>query len=109
MPSNAFVLSTRASVASEVYRESSVIGAKMALEKELETYKKNLSELVAKHEGKFVLIHDEHVVDTFSTYEDAIKAGYQRFKADPFLVQQVLAIEPVFFVSRTSEPLHEPI
>jgi len=81
----------------------------MALEKELETYKKKLPELKAQHEGKFVLIRGEEIVDTFSTYEDAIKAGYQKFKAEPFLVKQVLAVEPVFFVSRNIEPARRPI
>lgn len=76
----------------------------MALEKELETYKRKLPELT-QHEGKFVLVHGEEIVDTFSTYEDAIKAGYQRFKTEPFLVKQVHAIEPVLFVSRNITPL----
>ncbi len=84
-------------------------GAKMALEKELETYKKKLSELKAQHEGKFVLIHGEDVVDTFSTYEDAIKSGYQKFKSEPFLVKRIHAIEPVLFVSRNVTPSTQPI
>ena len=83
-------------------------GAKMALEKELETYKKHLAELKV-HEGKFVLIHGEEIVDTFSTYEDAIKSGYQKFKTEPFLVKQIHAIEPVFFVSRNIMPSRVPI
>jgi len=83
---------------------SSASGAKMALEKELETYKKHLPELKAEHEGKFVLIHADDVVDTFSTYEDAIKSGYQKFNTQPFLVKQIHAIEPVFFVSRNISP-----
>lgn len=81
----------------------------MALEKELETYKKNLPDLKAKHEGKYALIHGETVVDTFSTYEDAIKRGYQEFKTQPFLVKQIHAIEPVFFVSRNVAPSSVPI
>lgn len=84
-------------------------GAKMALEKELETYKRKLPELKAQHEGKFVLIHGDEIVDTFSTYEDAIKAGYQKFQREPFLVKQVLAVEPVFFVSRNIEPSSRPV
>ena len=71
----------------------------MALEKELETYKNKLPELKA-HEGKFVLIHGESVVDTFTSYEDALKEGYKTFGLDPFLVKQILAIEPVFYFSR---------
>lgn len=76
----------------------------MALEKELETYAKKLPELKAEHEGKFVLIHGEDVVDTFSSYDDAIKAGYQKFDLDPFLVKQIRALEQVQFVSRFVDP-----
>jgi len=83
-------------------------GAKMALEKEMEVYKKNLPELRAQHEGKFVLIHGEDVVDTFSTYEDAIKSGYQKFKDETFLVKRIHATEPILFVSRLM-PLRTPV
>lgn len=74
-------------------------GAKMALEKELETYRNKLPELKAQ-EGKFVLIQGENVVDTFTSYEDALKEGYKLFGLRPFLVKQILAIEPVFHFSR---------
>jgi hypothetical protein len=50
----------------------------MALEKELQTYKNKLPEL-KKDEGKFVLIHGDDVVDTYSSYDGAIKEGYKRF------------------------------
>jgi hypothetical protein len=76
----------------------------MALEKELETYKAKISELKA-HEGKFVLIHGDAIEDFFSTYEDAIKAGYQKFKLEPFLVKQILTEEPVFYVTRHITPV----
>jgi hypothetical protein len=72
----------------------------MALEKELATYQNKLPEL-KDHEGKFILIHGEDVIDFFSTYEDAIKAGYQQFKLEPFLVKQVHATEPIFYISRS--------
>lgn len=75
----------------------------MSLEKELETYRKRLSEWTS-HEGKFVLIHSGDVVDFFSTYEDAIKSGYQKFKLEPFLVKRRHANEPVFFISRNVVP-----
>jgi hypothetical protein len=76
----------------------------MALEKELETYNRNLAELKAEHEGKFVLIHGDDVVDTYSSYDDAIKAGYQKFLLDPFLVKRVRALEQAQFVSRFVDP-----
>ncbi len=75
----------------------------MALENELKTYKNKLSEL-KKDEGKFVLIHGEEVVDTFTSYEDAIKEGYKLFKLDHFLVKQIHSIEDIQFVSRSINP-----
>ena len=75
----------------------------MALEKELATYKAKLPELKGS-EGKFVLIHGSDLVDTFSSYDDAIKEGYSRFKLDPFLVKQIQAVENVQFISRLVAP-----
>ncbi|HYL74164.1 MAG TPA: hypothetical protein VEU96_08155 [Bryobacteraceae bacterium] len=75
----------------------------MALEREFETYKTKLPELIAD-EGKFVLIHGDQVVDIYGTYEDAIKAGYQKFQLEPFLVQKIEVIEQVQFVSRLLDP-----
>ena len=75
----------------------------MALEKELETYRAKLPEWKDR-EGKFVLIHEEEVIDFFSTYEDAIKSGYQQFQLRPFLVKRVHATEPVFFMTRSVVP-----
>jgi hypothetical protein len=49
-------------------------GAKMALEKELETYKTKLAQLTAS-EGKFVLVHGDQLHGIFDTYADAIKEG----------------------------------
>jgi competence protein ComGF len=71
----------------------------MALEQELETYKAHLPEL-KQQEGKFVLIHQGDVIDTFSSYDDAIKQGYKQFGLEPFLVKQIHAIEPTFYVTR---------
>lgn len=75
----------------------------MALEKELATYQAKLPEL-KQHEGKFALIHGDDVVDFFSTYEDAIKAGYQNFRLEPFLVKRVLTTEPVLYITRNIVP-----
>ena len=75
----------------------------MALEREMQTYNAKLPEL-KEHEGKFVLIHGDEVVDVFSSYDDAIKDGYYRFKLDPFLVKRISTIEQAQFVSRFAAP-----
>jgi hypothetical protein len=71
----------------------------MALETELDTYHAKLPDL-KQHEGKFVLIHGNQVVDFFSSYEDAIKSGYQQFALEPFLVKKIASIEPIFHFTR---------
>ena len=74
----------------------------MALEKELETYRRKLPELTAD-EGKFALIRGEDLVGVFGTYEDALKEGYSRFKLEPFLVQQIQSVETIHLVTRLVE------
>ncbi len=78
----------------------------MALEKELETYKQKLPELLAE-EGKFVLIQDSEVVGIYTSYEDAIKEGYSKFGPNkPFLVKRIQSMDQVHFISRFVEPCH---
>ena len=55
----------------------------MALEKELETYRSHLPELKGENEGRFVLIRGDQVIDVFSSYDDALKAGYTKFGLGP--------------------------
>ena len=79
------------------------VGDLMALEKELAAYKQKLPEL-KEQEGKFALVHGDELVDVYSTYEDAIKEGYNRFKLEPFLVKQIRATEQILFISRIVAP-----
>ena len=73
----------------------------MALERELETYKKKLHELECE-EGKFVLIQGNDIVGIYIAYEDALNAGYTKFGAEtPFLVKQIQSIENIQLISRT--------
>lgn len=76
----------------------------MALERELATYARHLESL-KEHTGKFVLIHGDDVVETFVSYEDAIKAGYAQFKLEPFLVNQIETDEMVQYITRHIVPL----
>jgi hypothetical protein len=76
---------------------------RMPLEKELEVYRTKLPDL-KESEGKFALVHGDQFIDVFNTYEDALKAGYQKFGLQPFLVKQISAIEQVHFISRFIDP-----
>lgn len=58
------------------------------LAKELEVFYRELPRLLKDSEGKYVLIKGDSV-DVFAAYEDALKAGYDRYKLDSFLVKHV--------------------
>jgi hypothetical protein len=71
----------------------------MPLEKELATYKREHENLLA-HEGKFVVIGGDVIAGFYDTYVDALRAGYDRFGLDSFMVKQILAFEPVHEFTR---------
>jgi hypothetical protein len=48
-----------------------------------------LNSLLESALGKFVLVKDAHLVDTFSTREAALRFGYTHYGRSPFLVQPV--------------------
>ena len=75
----------------------------MDFEQELRTYQEHLPGW-AEYEGKYVLIYGKDVVDFFSSYDDALKAGYEKFGLEPFLVKQIHALEQIHFISRLYVP-----
>jgi hypothetical protein len=75
----------------------------MALEREIQTYRRKLPELLA-HWGKFVVIHGEEVVDFFDGLEDALRIGYETFPGEAFLVREVREQEKVLVLSRNMRP-----
>src|SRR5687768_835722 len=70
--------------------------AMMKLQRELETYKAKLEELL-EHEGEFVLIRGGKVIGTYVRRQEAFEAGVERFGRNPFLVKKLQEVErPVF-------------
>ena len=69
------------------------------LEKEIETYNRELPRLLAD-EGKYVVIQDNNVIGTYVSYEDALKTGYEKCGLKPFLVKKIQAVEQVQYCSR---------
>jgi hypothetical protein len=49
-------------------------------------------------------IHGEILAGVYGAYEDALKAGYEKFGLVPFLVEQIQAVEQVRFISRLVAP-----
>jgi hypothetical protein len=61
-------------------------------------------DLLTTHEGEFVVIGGEEVAGVWPSYEEALRAGYSRFGLSSFLVQQILAVDPVAIVTRDILP-----
>jgi len=59
----------------------------MALETELETFQKELPNLLA-NAGKYVLIHGQEV-SVWDSQDEAIDAGYERYGLKQFLVKEI--------------------
>jgi hypothetical protein len=75
------------------------------LEKELETYEKLREELLAEHEGKYVLILGDQMLGIFDTQMDAIRTGYQRFGHVPIFVKKIERVEtPITFGGGLRDP-----
>jgi hypothetical protein len=70
-----------------------------SLDREIATYARELPSL-QMHSGKFVLIKADEVAGIFDSYRDALKAGYERFKLEPFLVKQIAIVETALQFSR---------
>ena len=75
----------------------------MALDQELTVYQRNLADWSA-HAGQYVLIRGEEVCGFYSSYEDALKAGYEKFGLEPFFIKQISVVEQVHHITRFIEP-----
>jgi hypothetical protein len=60
-----------------------------SLKQELELFEAQKSELLRTAKGKYVLIHENKIIDTFSKKEDALKKGYETYGNKPFLVKLI--------------------
>ena len=66
----------------------------MPLEREREYYLAHKAELLEKYKNMFVLIKEDKLIGAYPDAEGAYAAGISQFGAVPFLVRQVLAVEP---------------
>jgi hypothetical protein len=72
----------------------------MALEKELETFRRELPSMLKEHEGQWVLIQADRVDSFWPSEREAVEAGDERFSPWlTFLVKEVLPKERVYRVT----------
>jgi hypothetical protein len=58
------------------------------IEREVQTLQRDYADIM-KHDGEYVLIRGDAVVDFFPSYGEALTDGYKRFGLANFLVQPV--------------------
>jgi hypothetical protein len=69
------------------------------LEKDEAALNAELPKLVAEA-GKYVLVFEQKLIGTFTTYEEALSKGYELAGVKPFLVQQISQVPQVQQFSR---------
>ena len=71
------------------------------LDKEIETYRRELSMLLAEGEaGKFALVHQGDLDGVYPSFDAAACEGYARFGNEPFLAKEIVANEQPKYFSR---------
>jgi len=68
------------------------------LKKESRFFERNKSRFVKNYLRQFVLIRDNNLIGSYTTEEEAYKAGIEKFGNTPFLIKQVLKKEPVLTI-----------
>lgn len=71
-----------------------------SLNTELQFYKQNKADLVAKFEGRYVVIVGKTVVGDYDNYRDAVIITAKTYKPGTFFVQLVTAEDEVATISR---------
>ena len=59
------------------------------LAREIARYESMRAELEKNHNGEWVLIHQEEMVGTYNSFEDAGRAAVRRFGRGPYLIRKV--------------------
>lgn len=69
------------------------------LQQELETFER-LRDQLLQDEGKYAVIGGQELLGVYTSYDDALKMGYERYGLAPFLVRKISVMEPVHFFTR---------
>jgi hypothetical protein len=90
--------------------EEAVEARKDLLKQEWRTFLRERNRLLAEgHKGRFALVKGDGVVGTWPDEDAALRAGYDRFGLEPFMVAPIVAEgdEPIYRISplsRTWQP-----
>jgi len=74
---------------------------------EINAYEAARSDLESKYLGKWVLMHERQLIDTYDCFENAADQAVRRFGRGPYLIRQVGAQSVTLPVSVLYNPVHE--
>jgi hypothetical protein len=92
-------MKTKSRAKQEKKQEAKATTGLFPLAEEVRTYDSQLPGW-ADREGQFVLIKGKDVLGFYPRDEDALEAGYSRLGSGPFLVKQILLLEPIYQLGR---------
>jgi len=72
------------------------------LESELRCFEAHRAELVERARGKYALVKNDALIGTFDDQTRAIRAGYERFGNEPFLVKEISEVDLPLIISSYS-------
>lgn len=58
------------------------------LKKNFDFYIKNHNEIIKKYLNKFIIIKDEKIIDSYDTFEEAIKESSKKYELGTFIIQK---------------------
>lgn len=76
------------------------------LKKEIAAYETMRSDLEMEQLGKWVVVHDEKLVDTYETFEAAAEDAVQRFGRGPYLIRKIGEAPLTLPASALYRPFH---
>lgn len=59
------------------------------IEKEIIAYDLMREELEADHKGEWVLVHDQQLIGTYATFQEAAAVATRRFGRGPYLIKKI--------------------
>ena len=59
------------------------------IDREIAAYERIRDSLEADHFGKWVVFHDEELIDVFEDFQDAAQTAVERFGRGPYLIKCV--------------------
>lgn len=77
-----------------------------SLQSAFDTYLALLPDMLAKHNGQYVVIKDDQVAHYSDTYEHALDWAYDAFGLEDFFVKKVASDKDVVHFTRDLGPCH---